>query len=160
MDSANIVEELEKLYPDPPLRLDAPVMKQLLQYTRPALGPLLPEMMPKVCWNLLNQSSKEYFERTRAERFGMPLTEYAKLGGDPAFENATPALRQIGDLLRANGGPFLMGKTPCYADFYVLGVIEFWKRMGGGVFDRATKIEPAMATLYEAGAPWLARNSH
>ena len=160
MDSAKIAEELEKLYPDPPLYLDSPILKQLLEYSPKAIGPLRPEMMPKVCYNLLNPRSVEYFERTRAERFGMPLTEYAKLGGDQVFQDATPGLKQMGDVLRANGGPFCMGKTPSYADLALLGVLEFCKRMGGGVFERVVKIEPAMATLYEAGSPWLERNSY
>ena len=68
--------------------------------------------MPPIPRNLLNTASVEYFERTREARFGMPLSQFEKEhGGDKAWEEATPAFKEVGDMLRANGGPFLLGKT-------------------------------------------------
>ena len=42
----------------------------------------------------------------------MPLRQFEKeQGGDKAWEEATPALKEAGELLRANGGPFVLGET-------------------------------------------------
>ena len=68
--------------------------------------------MPLVPRNLLNECSREYFERTRRERLGMSLSEFMeKEGGEDAWVKSTPGLKELGDLIEKEGGPFVMGKT-------------------------------------------------
>jgi hypothetical protein len=67
--------------------------------------------MPKVPLNLLNEASKGYFEKTRAERFGKPLTQLATdEGGEEAWLAAVPHIKALGELYKKHGGPFALGK--------------------------------------------------
>ena len=112
MDSAKIASELEKQYPEPPLHVDSPDLAKVEAGVFNMFMQLRPAMIPLVPRNLLNTASVEYFERTRKERVGMSLAQWEKeQGGDKAWEKATPAFKEVGDMLRANGGPFLLGKT-------------------------------------------------
>ena len=111
----------------------------------------------------------------------MPLPQLEKeMGGDDAWVNATPALKELGTLLKTEGGPFLMGKTGeafyrsmivttqylilfltvSYADLVIVGILEFAKRIRGDLYERAVGIEPALKELYEASKPWLERDDH
>ena len=77
-----------------------------------AMVPLRAVILPLIPRNILREPSAEYFERTREERFGMPLAQFEKeQGGNKGWEGATPYLKETGDILRAEGGPFLLGKT-------------------------------------------------
>ena len=112
MDSAKIAAELETQYPEPPLHVDSPNLAKVEAGVLNMFMHLRPAMIPLVPRRLLNTASVEYFERTRKERIGMSLAQWEKeQGGDEAWEKATPAIKEVGDMLRANGGPFLLGKT-------------------------------------------------
>lgn len=42
----------------------------------------------------------------------MPIYEYGKKeGGEKCWEDAKPVTRELGELLKANGGPFIGGDT-------------------------------------------------
>lgn len=112
MDSKKIVAELESQYPEPSLHLDSPILAKVEAAVAQVLTPLRPVMMPPIPTNLLREPSVQYFERTREARFGMPLPQFGKeQGGDDAWKRAEPAFQEVGKLLKAEGGPFLMGKT-------------------------------------------------
>ena len=112
MDSRKIAFALEEQYPEPSLHLDSPVLPKVEACVAKAVMPLRAVILPPTPRNLLNTASAEYFERTREARFGMPLRQFEKeQGGDKAWEEATPALKEAGELLRANGGPFVLGET-------------------------------------------------
>ncbi len=112
MDSRKIAAELEKQYPEPSLHLDSPILPKIEACVLNIVTPLRPVLMPRVPRNLLNAASVEYFERTREARFGMPLQQLEKeQGGDQAWEKATSPIKEVGDMLRAKGGPFVLGKT-------------------------------------------------
>ena len=53
-----------------------------------------------------------------------------------------------------------MGKSVSYADFIVLGALDFFKRMGEGVYEKVVEIEPTLWTMYEASKQWLERSQH
>lgn len=111
-DSRAIVDALEKAYPSPSLHLDDPVVAKVEALIMPMFGPLRGVLMPGVPRNLLNPPSAEYFERTRAVRFGMPLEQLAKEhGGERGYADAEKPLSDVADLLKANGGPYFMGNT-------------------------------------------------
>lgn len=119
MDSRKIAAELEKRYPSPPLHLDAEQLPKVEKILAESMGCMRGVLMPKVARNLLNPPSQEYFERTRAQRFGMPMSQLEEeLGGDEAWNQLKPALQAIGDILRQNGGPFVLGKEGTLADSF------------------------------------------
>ena len=161
MDSINIAHELEKLYPEPSIHLDAPVLKQVLELAPRCIHPLIGAVMPKIPRNLLNPPSVEYFERTRAVRFGMPLAQLEKeRGGEDAFRNADPAFKKMGAMLREQGGPFFLGDTVSYADFVVVGGLDFFRRVDDGLFTRIVAMDPSLEKVYDACREWRARNDH
>lgn len=113
MDSANIVEEIEKRYPAPSLHLDSPRMQQFKDEN--LLGPIVmalrPVWMPKVPKNLLREPSIEYFYRTRSEFVGQDLDEYAReKGGQQCWVEAKPGLDKLSKFIAEKGGPFVEGK--------------------------------------------------
>ena len=112
MDSRKIVAELEKQYPEPSLHLDSPQLAKVDELVMKTIAPLRAVIMPLVPRNILREPSAEYFERKGEERFGMPLAQVEKeQGGNKGWEGAIPYLKETGDMLRAEGGPFLLGKT-------------------------------------------------
>jgi hypothetical protein len=112
MESKAIATRLEKDYPTPPLHLDSIILKQVEELVSRIHEPTRGIWMPQVPTKLLNERSKEYFERTRTEAVGKSLQEYAKTnGGEEAWLEALPGVKELGELLKKEGGPFFMGKT-------------------------------------------------
>jgi hypothetical protein len=112
MDSKPIAKQLEKLYPEPSLHLDWPKLETILEHAAMLLMTTRPCWMTKVPRNVLTPGSVEYFERTRAERYGMPLEQLEKeRDTEERWAEAKPHATMLGDLLRESGGPFFMGKT-------------------------------------------------
>jgi len=160
MESKAIVTRLERDHPSPSLHLDSPVLKQVEQMLPKILEPLRAIWMPVVP-NILNEPSREYFERTRAETLGKSLQEYAKTdGGEEAWVEALPGLKELGELIKKEGGPFVMGDTPSYADFVIVGMIHFFKVVDEDIYNRVVKAEPEFGKLYDACKQWLDRDDH
>ena len=111
MESKAIATRLERDHPSPPLHMDSPKLKQVEQLLSKIRDPLKAVWMPRVP-NILPERSKEYFERTRAEALGKPLEEFAKLnGGEEAWIEAMPGIKELGELIKKEGGPFVMGDS-------------------------------------------------
>ena len=112
MDSRKIADVLEKKHPSPSLHLDSPILKKVEELAPQCVMPLGPVFIPRVPRFMLNSRSAEYFERTREARFGMSLSQLEKeKGGESAWKAAEPKWKELGTLLKAEGGPFFMGKT-------------------------------------------------
>ena len=112
MDSPKIADALEKEYPSPSLHLDSAILKKVDELFPQCLMTLVPVFMPRVPRAMLSPASAEYFSRTTAERFGMDLSQLEKeKGGDSGWKAAEPKWKELGALLKAEGGPFFMGKT-------------------------------------------------
>ena len=112
MDSRKIADVLEKQHPSPSLHLDSPILKRVEELMPQCKTPIRAIFVPKVPRELLSPRSAEYFERTRRESLGMTLSQLEKeKGGESAWESATPKWKELGALLKAEGGPFFMGKT-------------------------------------------------
>ncbi|KAI9659265.1 MAG: hypothetical protein M1821_001522 [Bathelium mastoideum] len=111
MDSKSIATEIEKRYPSPVLPVKTPMQERLEKVFLDVQDTLRPELVPRVPKNLLNPRSKEYFERTRAERLQMSLDEFERRGGgQQAWEKASEGLKKIAGLLQENEGPFFDGE--------------------------------------------------
>ncbi|KAI4272413.1 MAG: hypothetical protein L6R38_006617 [Xanthoria sp. 2 TBL-2021] len=160
MDSKNIAASLEEKYPDPPLHLDSPQLAKVGEIFGRLLMPMRGILIPKIVRNLLNPESVPYFHESRSKQFGMPLEQLDKeLGGDAQWEEAKPIIREIAALIEEGGGPFVLGGEVSYADFILVGALCLFKRLGEGVFERTVRMEPALATLYEASGKWLEKNN-
>jgi len=160
MGSKAIATRLEKDHPFPPLHLDSPILGQVEQLLPKILEPIRAIWTPKVLEILLERSA-EYFERTRAESLGKPIQEFAKTnGGEEAWIEALPGLKELGALIEEENGPFVMGKNPSYADFMIVGMLRFFKVIDESIYERVTQTEPKCSKLYEACSQWLERDSH
>ena len=179
MDSRKIAAELEKRHPSPSLHLDSELLPRVEDLLAKSLMHMRPVLIPKTPDALLNPPSKEYFERTREQMFGKSLEHMEKeQGGEEAWKAAEPALKEIGDVLRARGGPFMMGKegecgfslavvaeglifgAVSYTDFVIVGLLQFAKRVREDLYGQTVEMEPALKTLYDASAVWLERDDH
>ncbi|KAL6905053.1 hypothetical protein GGI43DRAFT_432239 [Trichoderma evansii] len=112
MESNVIARELEKLHPEPSLHLDNGYYDKARASVEETILCLLPELAPRIPFTLLNDGSIEYFNRTREEFLGMPLSEV--LESDKAGENAWAAARsgmeKMKALLKENSsGPYVDG---------------------------------------------------
>jgi len=47
-----------------------------------------------------------------------------------------------------------------YADFVILGWLQFFKTIDMKLYERVVSIEPAFGTLYDASKQWLERDDH
>ncbi|EME46496.1 hypothetical protein DOTSEDRAFT_70488 [Dothistroma septosporum NZE10] len=162
MDSLAIAHELEKAHPIPSLRLDDGSADRALAAIADLQKALSPVVLPRVPDLLLNPSSEEYFRRTRAKRFGMELTDFAKSdqAGETAWKNAEPALEKVKQLLYEDeSGPYV-AKEPGFADFVLAGAWRFYQRCekDGDIFGRVMQFDESFSKHYEACKKWLERD--
>ncbi|KAJ4137420.1 hypothetical protein NW768_003007 [Fusarium equiseti] len=163
MDSAKILERIEKDYPEPSVHKDSPVLAKLFAIMPKIMGALQPVYFTHVPGRILSEKSQPYWYETRSKVAGQPLDElYQKKGGQSAWDNAKPHVQEVEALLKENSeGPFFLGKTPSYADFVWGGFLIFMQR--NQVIDEVYKISgdaQLHKDLLEATAPWHKRNDH
>lgn len=165
MDSRNIADALEALKPEPSLRLDSGYVERTQEAVLATHKALAPNVMPRIPERLLNPRSAEYFAATRAKRFGMPLEQLATspLAGKKAWENAKPSIDELVAILHEHeDGPFVLGKTPSYADLILAGFWSFAKKLDkdGDLFERGMGIDGAIREHWEACQCYLERDDH
>jgi glutathione S-transferase len=163
MDSRNIADALETLQPEPSLQLNSGYVERVQKAVLDVGGALTPICIPRVPELLLSERSAEYFQRTRKERFGMTLDELARSekGGEAAWEEAKPVIQEIVAILHEHEeGPYVLGKTPSYADLILAGYWAFVKKLdkGGDVFGRLMGIDEAFGKHWEACQKFLERD--
>ena len=111
MDSKAIAAHLEKLYPSPSLHLNSDAQKEIEQLV-PKIHEALRGVSLPLVLNILNEPSREYFERTRSAMLGKSLKEYAQTnGGEHAWIAALPYIKGLGEVIKKNDGPFVMGES-------------------------------------------------
>jgi len=165
MDSASIAPALEKLQPERPLHFDDPAVARV----QGAIGKiwsgnrgLRTICLPRVPRLILNPRSAEYFERTRAEQFGMTLAEVEKSeNAKGAWEAAGAGLQELKALVKENGGgPFVLGEKVSYADFVLVSFFVFLRRLGEDLFERVMEVEEGFGELFKACEKWIERDDH
>ena len=163
MDSRPIADALETLQPEPSLQLNSGYVERTQKAVLLVGGALAPICLPRVPELLLTPRSAEYFQRTRAERFGMTLDELAKSekGGEAAWENARPGIEEIIAILHEHEeGPYVLGETPSYADIILAGFWAFAKKLDqcGDFFGRGMGLDGALLRHWEACQRFLERD--
>jgi len=165
MDSRNIADSLEALHPEPSFQLDSGYVERTQKAVLDVGAALAPLCLPRVPELLLNPSSAEYFQRTRAVRFGMTLDELARSekGGEAAWEKAMPSIREIAAILHEHeDGPYVLGEKASYADLIIAGYWAFAKKLdkGGDVFGRGMGVDEVFGRHWEACQKFLERDDH
>ncbi|KAJ7206331.1 hypothetical protein GGX14DRAFT_457589 [Mycena pura] len=93
----------------------------------PLLAPLYQYGLPATVAHL-RPASTAYFERTRAEKWGVALADMAPRGAADAVEwqRVKDGFGTL-DAWIQEGGVYLMGETPCYADLWIAGFVQWIK---------------------------------
>ena len=162
MESKAIALALEQEFPEPSVRLDSPVLKLVEEAMAVVYRYLRFVLMPRMPRECLSGPTIAWHREARKQSFGMTLEEVeAQYGGEPAWEKATPGLERVAAILKHDAnGPFCLGSTPSYADFLIIGFLEWCRCLGGGTFERVVGIDEAFKDVYDACGPWLERNDH
>lgn len=127
-DSWTIANHLEDTYPDQPSLFGGPTGRALSRFYNnwadTVLLPGLARLAILDVFNHLHDKDKDYFRRTREERFGKSLESVVADRDQQAvaFRQSLTPLRQT---LQAQ--PFLGGEQPLYADYIVFGCFQ-WVR--------------------------------
>ena len=127
-DSGAIAEDLERRYPDRPSLYGGAGGQALCQFvanwTETVLHAGILGFVVLDIWHHVAPEDRDYFRRSREERFGTTLEDYvrdreARL---PAFRASLAPLRRT-----VAGQEFLGGAAPNYADYIVFGAFQ-WAR--------------------------------
>ena len=118
-DSWAIACHLEAAYPDRPSLFGGGASQKLSRFYNnwadAILQPGLIRLTLLDIWRHVHDKDKDYFRRSREERFGQPLLA-------AGFAQSLTPLR-----LTLQAQPFLGGETPLYADYIVFGAFQ-WVR--------------------------------
>ncbi len=127
-DSWAIATYLEERYPDRLSLFGGPggvaATRFVNAWADTVLNPGIVRLIVADVASVLHEKDKAYFRQTREQRFGMPLE---KVSADR--ESRLPTFRQMLEPLRAvlKTQPYLGGESPAYADYIVLGSLQ-WAR--------------------------------
>ena len=158
-DSFAIVQELDRLHPQPSLHLDGPYQAKVNELAAKVMQKIGPECYSRIPETILNEASRQYWYQTRQERLGMSVDQYeAKHGGNTAYAEAEPYLKQLTQLLEENEGLYFMGEQVSYADFSWVAFLVFFKRVDQDIFTSVLgrSGNPAIhQALVAACASWL-----
>lgn len=162
MDSRKIAEALDKYQPEPKLHMDrADEIDKTLEVVLELFGKLRPEVMPRIPI-MLNPRSAEYFEETRAKRFGMPLSELAKSdgAGEQAWKNAEPSVKKLVEILKEKPGAFVLGDEVSFADLIIGGMVAMLKVLdkNGDLYDRLLQQDEAVKKNWDGISKFFERD--
>lgn len=127
-DSTAIAEYLEERYPDRPSLFGGASGRGLTRFvqnwTETVLQAGLVGLVVLDIWQHVAAQDREYFRKSREERFRRPLEEVVR-----DREARLPAFRASLDPLRrtVERQDFVAGSTPAYADYIVFGAFQ-WAR--------------------------------
>ncbi|KAK5692188.1 hypothetical protein LTR17_025495 [Elasticomyces elasticus] len=141
MESLAIVQKLESLYPNPSIHLSTTPIEETRAAIRAFAGPLVPVFMPRIGRGVIREDSVVWFHENWQANFGMMLEEFeACKGGELAWQAARAKVGLLNKLLadhKLDEGPSILGSTPTYADFMLVGMLEGLRRIGQDIFERS-----------------------
>ena len=122
----------------------------------------LPEAMAILVKDILREPSASWFAEDRHRRFGITLDELAQQkGGEAGWPAVVEALNKLRTFLTANKkdeGPFVMGGTPSYADFYIVALFEGLERVKKALYAKIVGYDHAFSDLHAACRVWTKRD--
>jgi len=127
-DSWAIANHLEDAYPDRPSLFGGGASRALSRFynnwTDAVLHPALNRLTVLDIWRHVHDKDKDYFRRSREERYGLTL-EAVTEGREARLAGLAQTLAPLRLTLQAQ--PFLSGSAPLYADYIVFGAFQ-WVR--------------------------------
>lgn len=147
MDSSKIVEKLEAAHPDPSLQLNDALQQQAQEALTKILFPMVAFVFLRVHGKVVTEGEMDWFRTDREQRAcqmlgrdHISLEEWEReSGGEEAFKASEPGMERLSKLLeehKKDGGPFVLGSEPCYTDLMVVGLAEFYRRIGDGAYEK------------------------
>lgn len=155
MDSAPIAKFLEETYPEPSLPLTSELGQEIESKARGAVGPVFGKsVMPREI-HILSPRSQTYFRETREALLGQPLEDLLD-HEEEAWKAVDGNMRAVGELMQTHkaNGPFVLGVSPSYTDFFIAGSLQSARMVDEGVFQRCVKY-PGFKDVYEACLPFI-----
>ena len=157
MDSQPISEFLEKTYPELSLPLTSERGRDIEHISRTRLGKTQQISIAPREINILCPRTQEWFRTKIEASFGQTLESIYEGDKEEQVWEETKADRlKVDELIRANGGPFVLGKEPSYTDFFLAGNMQSSRMVEESVFDRMYAL-PGFKAVYDACAPWMER---
>lgn len=167
-DSLPIAFHLESAFPAPeypsifPTPASHPLAIAVLKLVSSMMMKQMSIALPKVP-ALLDPRGQEYFNRTRAELFGKPLTELAAKGEEleRVWKDLTADMSTLATMLRGEpgkqkSGPFFEGDKAGYADLLLVSFIAWYSRTDIQDFERLMSIgDGEFKRLWDASVAWV-----
>ncbi|CAI7667634.1 unnamed protein product [Penicillium manginii] len=165
MDSLPIVLHLDKIFPSPPLFPSGDASYALLVALGKVVGAMGPAVRQLIVPNVpqhLDPRGQEYFNRTRAETFGKPLSEVRpkdQAGVDEIWKIVEAESETLVKMLKGRDGkrgPFFEGEKAGYADLMICCIFAFFERMDSAFFEKLMGLgDGEVKALWDACRPWL-----
>ena len=166
MDSINIAEKLESVFPDPTLRLDAQLHEPVTEAVTNVTIALFVDINAACVRNALTEKSASWFAEDRKKRFGGDVFELSAAHGGEAMWKAGEApggafekLKEVLTKHRKDSGPFVLGSEVSYGDFVAASLFEAFESVDTKMYDRFMSFDDSFKKLHEACRPWLQRDN-
>ncbi|KAK6355089.1 hypothetical protein TWF696_004213 [Orbilia brochopaga] len=127
-DSADIAKYINDEHPEPFMDFDSDINTEAVDFLTntlrdPYCGVVLCEIP-----DILPERSAAYVHETRPIWMGMPIADFKKKKiAEGAWENLETGIEKLRELLRRNGGPFLLGEKLSFGDVAIIGYMV-WAR--------------------------------
>ncbi|KAL7947928.1 hypothetical protein V8C42DRAFT_316155 [Trichoderma barbatum] len=161
-NSRAIVDELERLFPTPSMRLDNGYTERAMQLAHDLMMGLGADNCYRLYSRTYNPRSTTHFNNVYAPVFKVSsLSELANspLVWDGAWASAQEALKKTKELFDEHPeGPFVEGTTFSYADCLIGGVWQWLRVPNPEMFERVMSYDETFRKHQEALAPYLERD--
>ncbi|RFN54741.1 hypothetical protein FIE12Z_975 [Fusarium flagelliforme] len=134
MDSLRIAKFLESTHPDPPLSLLSDLGSEIESKARRAIGPAFATSIVPRENLILSSRSQEYFRTKNEAKFGCKLEDLLNKE-EKTWEGVREKMEELSELMMKNGGPFILGETPSYTDFFIAASLQSARTVDEGVFE-------------------------
>ncbi|KAJ5572813.1 hypothetical protein VI817_007576 [Penicillium citrinum] len=165
MDSLPIILHLDEVFPSPPLFPSGDASYAIFLALSKVAAGMSPGIRQLVLPNVpqhLDPRGQEYFNRTRAEVFGKPLSEVRPKDPEIVEEIWKGVVAESETLIKmlkgreGKKGPFFEGEKAGYADLVFCCMLAFFERMDPDLFGKLMNLgDGEFKALWEACQPWL-----
>lgn len=159
MDSTPIAKFIESTYPVPSVPLTSELGREIETKSRSVVGKAFyNSIMPREI-NILSPRAGEFYRRTREATLGHKLEDLL----DPekeakVWEPLGESIAEISELIRTNKaeGPFILGASPSYTDFFIAGSLQSARTVSEDVYYRMVEY-PGFKDVYQACLPYMTK---
>ena len=159
MDSMPILEFLIDKYPSPSITFSTDYTEEVRKHSLTTVGPIYRLSITSRELEILNPASQDYFRAGVEKAFNKPYEQLKEPEKEQAWwEGQQSDLAKVDQMVRANGGPFIMGKEPTASDFFMASSLRTMHEIYEPALDNLFKFK-GFKELYEACQPWMERNN-